>query len=162
MENIITSLENLLSLHIELIDKSRSKTEVIKSGDVEALKMITSEERNFIKSINHEQKDLLNHTILFLAANEQTMENPTLRDCLAYMEKEDREKLTNLQTLLTKQVVALKKQNDLNQQLLEQSLAFVQMSLDLLKPDMDTFNYERPDQQRSYEQEGRSIFDSNA
>jgi len=159
----MTSLQNLLSLQEELYDKSRIKTEVIKKGDLEELKWMTNEERNLIKSINTAQKELMNHVKSFLQQHHSiSMDQPNLRDCLAYVKGQEHQKLITLQSQLVEKVSLLKKQNDLNQQLLKQSLSFVQMSLELLIPEIDTYNYERPDGKQPYEQNGRSLFDSNA
>ena len=161
-KNIITTLEQLLSLHEALVEKSKTKTEVIKIGDIEALKSITNEERKLIKMVNTAQKDLLNHAKDFLEQRSILMDTPTLQDCLPYVKEQEYMTLTTLQTQLVEKVSLLKKQNDLNQQLLKQSLSFVQLSLDLLTPDIDTYNYERPDSSQPFEQHGRSLFDSNA
>ena len=161
-KNIITVLEHLLSLHEELLEKSKTKTEVIKVGDVESLKLITNEERKSIKMVNTAQKDLLNHAKDFLEQHSISMDTPTLQDCLPYVKEHEYQTLTTLQSQLVEKVSLLKKQNDLNQQLLKQSLSFVQLSLDLLTPEIDTYNYERPDGNQPYEHLGRSLFDSNA
>ncbi|MCQ6277133.1 flagellar protein FlgN [Bacillus sp. V3B] len=161
-KNIITSLEKLISLHEELFDKSKIKTEIIKKGDVEALKSITNDERNDLKLIHAAQKDLMSDAKNFLQYHSISIDQPTLRDCLQHVKEQDQQTLTTLQLQLVEKVSLFKKQNDLNQQLLEQSLAFVQMSIDLLTPDIDTYNYERPDRNQPYEPHGRSLFDSNA
>ena len=116
-------------------------------GDIEALKAITNEERKLIKMVNTAQKDLLNHAKDFLEQHSISMDTPTLQDCLPYVKAQEHQTLTTLQSQLVEKVSLLKKQNDLNQQLLKQSLSFVQLSLDLLTPDIDTYNYERPDRQ---------------
>ena len=161
-KNIITVLEHLLSLQEELLEKSKTKTEVIKVGDVEALKLITNEERKSIKMVNTAQKDLLNHSKNFLEQRCISMDTPTLQDCLPFVKEQEYMTLTTLKSQLVEKFSLLKKQNDLNQQLLKQSLSFVQLSLDLLTPDIDTYNYERPDCSQPFEQHGRSLFDSNA
>ena len=59
----------------------------------------------------------------------------------------ERTRTTNINNITKSQsvekVAHLKKQNEFNQQLLKQSLSFVQLSLDLLSPEIDTYNYER-------------------
>ena len=161
-KNIITSLEQLLSLHQQLYDKAKKKTEVIKTGDMEGLKEIVAEERKFIKIMNAAQKNLMGNAQSFLLEHSISSDTPTLRDCLEVANEQDGMILTTLQSQIVAQVTLLKKQNDLNQQLLQQSLAFVQMSIDLLTPDIETYNYERPNAYEHHEQHGRSLFDSNA
>lgn len=162
VNNIIKSLENLLALHIKMVEQSHLKTDIIKNGDVEALKLITKEERKSIQLINTLQKELTSHAKLFLEGKGQPAENPSLSECILHADIQKKQNLIELHTQFLEAASSLKKQNDLNQQLLSQSLAFVQVSLDLLSPEMDSYNYERPDRTRPYEQEGRSLFDSNA
>ena len=161
-QNIIADLEYLLSLHRELFEKAKLKTEILKVNNVSALKEIVNDERNYFKIINLKQKELLEHARGFLQHQSIANEIPTLRDCIYAANEQDRQTLTALQTELIETVSLLKQQNDLNQLLLEQSLELVQISIDLLTPDLDTYNYERPDRHQQYEQLGRSLFDSNA
>lgn len=163
-KNIIMALEQLLSMHENLYEKSKLKTDIIKSGNIDTLKSMTNDERKWARTINDIQKELMHQTDSFLKTFSISKENPSLRDCLIYMDEQEKESATDLQAKLVDQINLIKEQNDLNQQLLEQSLAFVNMSLDLLTPDPDTdsYNYERPNRQQSYEQLGRSLFDSNA
>lgn len=154
-KNIIASLEKLITLHKELVNITKKKTEVIKKNDIDGLKKVTSDERKMAILINSGQNELMSHA-------SETFGQTTLRECLPYMSEEDQQTTTELQGELVENIKLVKHQNDLNQQLLEQSLAFVQVSLDLLTPDLDNYNYERPDRVHPYEQNGRSLFDSNA
>ena len=159
---IITELTKLLTLQEDLYDKSKEKTEVVKVGDVEGLKSLINEERKLMTSIAAVQKAFLDQSQRFLHHHGISMETPTLSDCIGRANDQERQVLTTLQNQIVNKAQQVKKQNELNQQLLKQSLAFVQMSLDLLSPDMGSYNYERTGQNHSYEQPGRSLFDSNA
>lgn len=159
---IITELTKLLTLQEDLYDKSKEKTEVVKVGDVEGLKSLINEERKLMTSIAAVQKAFLYQSQRFLHHHGISMETPTLSDCIGRANDQERQVLATLQTQIVNKAQQVKVQNELNQQLLKQSLAFVQMSLDLLSPDMGSYNYERTGQNHSYEQPGRSLFDSNA
>ena len=159
---IITELTKLLTLQEDLYDKSREKTEVVKVGDVEGLKCLINEERKLMTSIAAVQKAFLYQSQRFLHHHGILMETPTLSDCIGRANDQERQVLTTLQNQIIDKAEQVKAQNELNQQLLKQSLAFVQMSLDLLSPDIGSYNYERAGQNYSYEQPGRSLFDSNA
>lgn len=159
---IIADLTKLLVLQEDLYDKCKKKTEVIKVGDVEGLKSLLTKERKLMTSIASVQKDFLHQSQKFLHHHGIAIEAPKLSDCLQKANDEERQALTTLQTRIVNKAEQVKKQNELNQQLLKQSLAFVQMSLDLLTPDISSYNYERTGQTQSHEQPGRSLFDSNA
>jgi flagellar biosynthesis/type III secretory pathway chaperone len=159
---IITELTKLLTLQEDLYDKSKKKTEVVKVGDVEGLKSIINEERKLITSIAAVQKAFIDQSKRFLHHHGISMDTPTLSDCLQKTNDQEKQVLTTLQSQIVNKAEQVRKQNELNQQLLKQSLAFVQMSIDLLSPDISTYNYERTGQNHSHEQPGRSLFDSNA
>jgi len=77
----------------------------------------------------------------------------------AVSDEKEREKLAKTSTLLTEGITKLKHNEQLNQSLLEQSLQFVQVSLDLMNPSLKNMNYgKQPD---SYTTK-RSVFDSKA
>ena len=146
----------------DLYDKAKKKTDVIKVGDVEGLKSIINDERKLMTSIAAVQKDLHAQSKRFLLHRGISVETPKLSDCIQKANDQERQMLATLQTQIVDKAEQVKIQNELNQQLLQQSLAFVQMSLDLLTPDISTYNYERTGQNESYEQPSRSLFDSNA
>jgi hypothetical protein len=57
----------------------------------------------------------------------------------------------------------LKEANGLNRELTQQALQFVSLSLDMLMPQENFSNYQRPDQhQTQTEKRRRSLFDSQA
>ena len=146
----------------DLYDKAKKKTDVIKLGDVEGLKSIINDERKLMTSIAAVQKDLHAQSKRFLLQRGISVETPKLSDCIQKANDQERQMLATLQTQVVDKAGQVKAQNELNQQLLKQSLAFVQMSLDLLTPDISTYNYERTGQNEPYEQPSRSLFDSNA
>ena len=86
----------------------------------------------------------------------------TLSKCIEQTSNEEKTTLENLKIELEEGVKRLKAQNELNQQLLEQSLQFVNLSLDMLLPEIDAFNYDRPNHEQDITGEKRSIFDSKA
>ena len=60
---------------------------------------------------------------------------------------------------LTKAITQLKQQEQLNQALIQQSMQFVQLSLDILNPTIQTMNYGK---NREDAGSKRSVFDSKA
>ncbi|EKN67664.1 flagellar protein FlgN [Schinkia azotoformans] len=161
-ETLIQTLEKILFLHKSLNQLAKQKTEILKTGDTAALNNLLKEEKKHIQAIQKFETERQQVSIAFLARKQSNdFTNPTIEDCINFANTAEKIKLTRIKSKLQQQIKILSNQNELNQQLLKQSLQFVNLSLDILKPEIDTYNYERPGQSFQYE-EGRSIFNSKA
>lgn len=161
-EPLIQTLEKMLLLHKSVNQLAKQKTEMLKTGDTDALNNLLKEERKHIQAIQKFESDRQKASEEFLAKFEQVDKNNlTISECINFANPTEKQKLNQLKSELQTQIKALKGQNELNQQLIKQSLQFVNLSLDLLMPEIDTYNYERPGQAYQFN-EGRSIFNSKA
>jgi hypothetical protein len=133
---LIDILEKVLKLHKSLFQLALEKTEVIKSGDVETLTSMMNNEKKHISAIQAIEKERIKLIANILPQHE----NPTLKDCVTQFDQTEQEKVTILQDQLLIKLSQLKERNELNQELLEQSLRFVELNLDLLLPN-DINNY---------------------
>ncbi|MEM5591534.1 flagellar export chaperone FlgN [Niallia circulans] len=84
----------------------------------------------------------------------------TLDDVIKTVDDQTKDILMEIKQKLVEVLGLIKTQNETNQQLINQSLQFIEVSLDLLKPDIDTYNYNRSESKTSYEKERYSIFES--
>lgn len=155
-EPLIEVLEKLLKLHISLHQLGMEKTNVIKKGKVEELQALMKNERSHISAIQiveKERKKLIAELI-------PDKVEPTLAQCLPLFEPSDREKISAIQQELLVELAELKAVNSLNQELLEQSLQWVNLNLDLLLPD------DQPNYKKAHHEEDSlpqiSLFDSKA
>jgi flagellar biosynthesis/type III secretory pathway chaperone len=139
-QDLITSLEKLLKLHKSLYELAVRKTEYIKVGDMDALNKIINEEQSHIIAIQQFEKKR-QETVTKLLPNRL---NPSVLECIEMTEGHEKEKLSNLANQLNEVLFALKEKNYLNQQLVHQSLQFVNVSLSLLKPQPESMNYGPP------------------
>jgi flagellar biosynthesis/type III secretory pathway chaperone len=155
VKNISNSLKDLILLHQNLLELATEKTKVIIHGNIDFLQSIISKEKKLIKIIQNKDQDLR-----VLAKDLQKEQNVTLDDVIKNSIQSDRDILLQLKQQLEETINELKNKNETNQQLLQQSLQFVEVSLDLLKPSIDTYNYDRPTKKNSYETEGYSSFES--
>ncbi|WP_338449524.1 flagellar protein FlgN [Niallia oryzisoli] len=156
VQPLIEVLKKLLQLHKSLYQISLEKTEAIKKGNIEALNALIKNEQKHITAIQMMDKERTIHiSRLFPELNE-----PTLSECLPRFEQSIREELASIQQELIGKLDELKAVNELNRELLEQSLQYVRLNLDLLMPDELT-NYSK-----GHEQEASlpqvSFFDSKA
>jgi len=147
-------LEKLIKLHKSLFQIASEKTEVLKKGNVETLQTLMKSEQSHISAIQMVEKDRVN----LLEELFPQKKEPSLQDCIALFDGNDKEELLTLQEDLTEQLLKLKEVNDLNQQLLEQSLQLVSLNIDLILPNNPT-NYSKEEEE---EIPNLSIFDSKA
>lgn len=161
-EKIIQPLEKLHLLHKSLYQIAKKKTDIIKSGDIDALRSVLNDETKHIQAIKKFETELSENVATYLEQNDYIKSDFKLNDCINILIEPAKTKVTQLKIALENQIKELKYQNELNQQMLEQSLQFVNLSLDIIVPDIDSFNYDRPGQHILAGQEGRSIFDSKA
>jgi len=160
---IIQALNNMTKLHRSMVALAKQKTEIIKRGDINSLQNLLKEENKHIQAIQRLEMGLKNETILFLQKNRVEMEQPSLSAAIEIANELEKEALLQGKQELENEIRELSIQNQLNQQLLEQSLQFVNISLDLLQPDIDSYNYDRSENgAQENRQQSRSLFDSKA
>lgn len=158
---LIEILQKTLVLHKSLNQLAKQKTEIIKKGDTVTLQSLLKDEKKHIQAIRKFEMERMKVSKDLLFKSNPAIDNPTISDCIGAVNNTEKQKLMDIKSELETQIVLLAEQNELNQLMIEQSLQFVNLSLDLLIPDIDTFNYERPGQANYYE-DGRSIFNSKA
>lgn len=145
-------LERLLRSHEDLLSLGERKTCVLKLGDMKALDILLKEEDLQVKKLQLLEKERL-----------LKFANVTLYDVLKQAESKERDRLANLQEELVKAYEALKKRNNLNQELLEQSLQYVNMSLSMIQPEIEPVTYKKSkSKSNSYTTSSSSLFDSKA
>ncbi|MBG9444654.1 flagellar protein FlgN [Cytobacillus firmus] len=154
-EALTVSMEKLLKLHKSLYELAVKKTDIIKTGDMDALNQMLKDEQAHIAAISRLDKEREK------AANyiAPTLESPTVSDCLNILTQPDRLRLETITEELAELVYELKEQNFLNQQLVHQSLQFVNVSMNLLRPQPENMNYGPPARKKS-EKMNPGIFNS--
>lgn len=153
----IDLLNKYVTVHRQLLQSGRAKTEALKKGDMERLTAIMKEEQkhvNVLHQLEKERTQLMEAT--GLSGNEWTF-----AACIERAEESEKSELQALQQELSAVVLELRDLNELNQQLIQQSLQFVHMTLDLILPQPPEVNYRHPNAAPPHEK-GRSIFDSKA
>ncbi len=162
VQQIIQTLENLEKMHRSLLELAFKKTEIVKKGDMEELDVMLKNEQSHVAAIGtlEQQRQVLVQDYLN-AKGIATAGTPTVLDVIEVAESEiERKQLEEVRKRLMLVIDDLRKQNDLNQKLVFQSLKFVNMTLDLLRPQPSQINYSG-DQTRNAVPKNSS-FDSQA
>jgi flagellar biosynthesis/type III secretory pathway chaperone len=155
-------LKKQLTVNKSLLAVAEQKTEVIKKHDMSELNEILKSEQKHIallKQLEQQRRAETAHLLSGLLTGVQT--ELVLSDVINLIDEPEQGRLQKLQQELVTCIQHLKERNDLNQQLLYQSMQFVNLTLDLIQPRPQTFNYERP-QTQTNGAKTRSVFNSKA
>lgn len=139
-------LHNLTHLHRALYTLAMQKKDVLIHNEVDQLVAITQQEQKLIKAVAAAEEARLEAVRALYAEKGMTSSGETLADLIKLITAaEDKARLTQYRNELIRIVSELREANELNQQLLEQSLSFVNRTLDLItdSPEED-FIYSRP------------------
>ncbi|MFJ8257645.1 flagellar protein FlgN [Peribacillus asahii] len=153
---IIEALEQLIKLHKGFNKLASKKKNIIIEGDTDALTALFIDEQKYVKAIS--QIEIKRQEVVQTFLKHQ--KNATLNQVIEEAQPEEAEILQRLKIELLEEVTQLKEQNELNQQLLVQSLQFVNLSLDVLRPQERNYNYDKNEQEPI--RKTRSMFDSKA
>lgn len=162
IENILQTLTKLEMLHKSLLEIAYKKTEAIKTGDMDSLNQLLKDEQAHVAGISQlEQQRQLEVTDYLRAKGIAPTDNPTVALVLENTNTaEEKEQLGVARNKLLLTLETLKHQNDLNQKLTLQSLQFVNLTLDTLRPKPDQINYSKSEVQAP--SKGKAYFDSQA
>lgn len=160
MKEIIKSLEDLLSLHEELLILSREKTEVLKDSTADELQKLLVRERKLVRKTEQAEASRKSLTDAWYEGNGLSLENAAVTDLLERQtDPEEAKRLEQVTVKLAEVIANLKDQEKLNFALINQSMQFLKVSLDLLSPTLDNMNYGNKAKQ---EAPSHSVFDSKA
>jgi flagellar biosynthesis/type III secretory pathway chaperone len=161
IQSLIETMDRLVQIHLFLLDLSEQKKDVLIKNQVDKLNKIVNKETSLIKEITLLDKQRIEYISEFLV-QKGYRPNPsiTVGDLIKLVVAiEDKRALEEKQRALLGTIFKLKKLNQLNAQLIEHSLAFIEYSLDLvLGPPEDDMIYHKPSHQQSTKRSG--MFDS--
>lgn len=157
-EALITNLTKLYGLHEKLLNLAIRKTDLLTKGNVDGLQDIMREEQTLTAAVTVLENERQTAAKNFVKA--ESGEGLTLADCIKAATPEAAETLSALRDKMLEIVTQLQERNELNEQLIYQSLQFVNMNLELLQPKNET-GYGRPNAKKPA-QPSKSFFDSKA
>jgi len=165
VQRLVAALEKLKDIHEELIALADRKREALVRNAVDDVSAIVSKENKLVRAIDEQLREQTEATNgFFRAKGFQPTRAITVTE-LSRMVTDPKEKgaLLAARDRLSETVAALKKKNELNQQLIEQSLAFINYSIDLVIGPDDEPTYRNPAYQKDNPGQQRAgFFDSRA
>lgn len=163
LTDIMQTLEQQTELYEQLLNTAKEKTPVLIHNEVEQLNGLVQRERKLIAQAEKLEQARILHTHRFFSSLGYISRMNTLRELIrAVNHPEEKQLLLNKQQELQELLGELKRNNDLNQQLIQQSLAFINYSIDLVVDDpAEDVVYQHP--QKGPAGGGRNgIFDTRA
>lgn len=164
VQPMLRRLEEMADLHRQLLALGRRKTRVLVENLTDELSEITAEENRIVARIVDAERELFRQAELFLNGKGFSFDASTsLAEVIKLVfDPQERSALQSARAELLKLLEELRSVNELNRELVEQSLAFVRHSIDLItaSPEDDML-YQRPDQQDS-RYPARGLFDARA
>lgn len=155
-QKLIRVLEEIIALHNQLNKISKKKTDVLIDNAVDELQSLLVSENKYVQAL--EQSEEKRQKIVekwFISKGIQEKEY-TLTNMIPFISgKSEKELLQRLMIQLTEAITDLKRQEQLNADLMRQSLHFNQMMLDVLQPMIENMNYGKEEHHMK-----RSAFDS--
>ena len=161
IDTIITHMNQLKQLHESLFSLSKKKTDALKANDTEGIQQLLTQERKHVQAIGKIEKQRAQTVAQWSQGKGLPTAEPTVSEIIEVLEGEDKAKLQQAYEELIVVLADLKQQEKLNADLTQQSLQFINMSLDLLQPSLQSMNY-GGQQGSSGNQSKRSVFDSKA
>lgn len=142
--NIVVTLGKLEKMHKSLLELALAKTEYIKQGDMEQLDQLIKKEQAHVAAIQTlEQQRQTMVTDYLRAKGIALTDSPSVADVINAAENNEyKEALVTVRERLITLLNQLKMQNDLNQQLVFNSLQFINITMDAMRPQRtEQFNY---------------------
>ncbi|OXM86366.1 flagellar protein FlgN [Paenibacillus rigui] len=154
----------LTDVHMTLLELAEQKKQVLIRNDVEQLMQIVSKENKLVKQIGELDLQRIEAIGQFMI-EKGYKPNPkvTVSDLTKIIfNVDDKKTLVGLQRQLLAAIRKLKEVNQVNQQLIMQSLQFIEYSIDIIAgPPEDEVVYQHP-QHASYGAKRSGLFDTRA
>lgn len=149
-------------LHEQLLTLSKNKTDAIKKSDNDELVKQLTKERQIIQKT--EQLEQVREQLVdqYFSEVQIRSEDRTITELLNSIEDNTRKQaLEQSVAKLIQLIVSIRDNEQLNSELLQQSMQFVQLSLDMIQPQAKNINYgDHAKAKRTESSSKRSVFDS--
>ncbi|MCP8617596.1 flagellar protein FlgN [Salirhabdus salicampi] len=161
LQAVFHIMDELYEAHKQLLALSTEKTERLKDGDIEHLQPLLAKERKQARAIDLlEQKRQQVTTQWFQLIGKADEEQTVSRMLDLINDEADRNLLAEQYEKFILLLADIKNQEQLNRQMIEQSLQFIDLSLNMLQPSLQQVNYQKTPKDRPVQK--RSVFDSKA
>lgn len=157
---LLNKLQDLLKAHETLLLISDEKTDVLIEGNMEAFQKILLSEKKAVKELSRAENERQKVSTQYASDYKLTEEEVTVTSLIERLTDSDEHKhLEDITTKLVNCITELKRKEEMNRVLIQQSMQFVQFSLDVMNPNIEKMNYGNKSKNSN---NARSTFDSQA
>jgi len=167
-EILIKVIDDLFKLQLDMIELANHKKEVLISGDIDELSKIIRQEASWVKKLSKLEEERIAAVKQLLKERKLSNDNINILELIMVLESPiEREQLTELNLKLTGSIEEIQRLNDLNTQLIKQSLDFIENTINTIigEDRQHSYTYGRPTMKQT-EVTGmsspKSIFDKKA
>lgn len=159
-------LGDLIGQHRQLLELGKQKKSALIKGDLDRLSGVIQEESRVIREISQLESERQKEVSRFLDQKNIHVDSITMSDIIDMVDDErQKNMLRTVQEELYGVMAELRELNQLNRELIEQSLDYVNYSLELMTEEDPSVTYHKPDQGDARKGKGKpggSIFDTKA
>lgn len=161
IEALISSLDDLSEQYDVLLDIMQQKKAAIIANNYDDLVQVLSRESKLVKGIQSREEQIQTSAQQFLQSKGiKSRLELTITDILRLVfDPEEKQRLSSSQQRIGGQLEKLKRTNELNQELIGQSLQFIEFSLNLMSGGFDEESTYSPPQSQEKKTSSRSNFD---
>lgn len=161
VQQILQTLNDLIDAHDRLYEMEQKKTTHLVEGKIEKMAQLLRKQEPILLHIRNMEKKLYETAQNVLARKHVLPGKATMDALLRFAAGEEREPLEEARRQLTSVIQKIRQQNELNEDLIRQSLMFVNLSLNMTRPEAKPDNYEKPGTRRSQHRSSPVRFDSH-
>ncbi|WLR55539.1 flagellar protein FlgN [Mesobacillus subterraneus] len=153
-ESLTVIMNKMLKLHKSLYELTVKKTDIVKKGDTAALDQLLKDEQAHMAVINKLEQERQ-------AVSKSIFPDASLQE-IAEEHPAEKDQLLTIKAELLKVISEIKARNELNQQLIHQSLQFINFSKSLVMPQEKEINYGPPAGKKAKPGQSPGMFNSKA
>ncbi|MGO4370619.1 flagellar protein FlgN [Paenibacillus sp. 2TAB19] len=161
---IVQLLQQQHELYGRLLELEQCKKPFILANDVVQLNVVTQKEKLLITSADELEKKRVFETARYYKDMGFRFRSGVMTELIKSVSNaEEKQELIKIQQELAGLLQQLKQVNDLNQQLIQQSLSFINFSIDLMQENpTEDVTYQHPMGQQYHNNKRNTWFDSRA
>lgn len=157
LDQLKVVLKEELEVYKKLLDLTLTKKDIITENQIQELDKITQVEHNLILQIGklEESRERLTDQIAKVIG----MKDLSMKDIIDYLEEKDKKFFIGMREELMRTLNHIHEGNDLNKLLIEDSLEYINLNLDLLTSMDYNNNYKSNSEDTGEAEERKSLFD---
>ncbi|MGL4521631.1 MAG: flagellar protein FlgN [Bacilli bacterium] len=138
---LVDVLRRLCDVHKQLLETGVEKQTAIVEGNFNTFTEVVNKEQSLLAQLTQLEKRRTEEVYVLLTGRLFRGNTPTIKDCLPQLPVTEQMQVEAVCEELYAHILKLKQLNDLNLQLIKQSLQFTNMSLEIARPTPRLSNY---------------------